>query len=454
MLRHRRRSLAGPIVLIILGVVFLLGNIGYVSWARLGYLFARYWPVLIIVWGLVKLLEHYQARREGYVYGGIGAGGVFWLIVLILFGLSASGAYRYRDAFKDIQIDDDTGLWGIFGTPYNYTDDLEQSFPAGATLRVVSDRGDVTVNAWDQDKIKVSIRKKVMADSQSKAESVNAATKPTITVANNVVTLSANTSSAGREYRVDTDLEIFLPRKAAVEVATANGTVNVRDRVGDLKLSTTRNDVEASGIQGNVDITMRGGSVRAEKVSGDVHVSGRVNDATVSAAGGTVTLNGDFFGSINLSKIAKTVRFQSSRTDMELAGLQGDLNMESGDLKASDLAGPIRISTKAKDIRLNDFSGDVRLEDSRADINLEPGKLPLGNITINNSKGRIQLVLPAKAAFQLDAQTSHGDISSDFSELKVENRANRSRATGSVGSGGPQVQLSTEHGDIEIRKAG
>jgi len=70
-----RRSFAGPVVLIVFGVLFLLGNLGYVSWGRLGYLFSRYWPVLIILWGLVKLAEHFDAQRQGYRPRGIGFGG-------------------------------------------------------------------------------------------------------------------------------------------------------------------------------------------------------------------------------------------------------------------------------------------------------------------------------------------------------------------------------------------
>jgi DUF4097 and DUF4098 domain-containing protein YvlB len=137
---------------------------------------------------------------------------------------------------------------------------------------------------------------------------------------------------------------------------------------------------------------------------------------------------------------------------MELAKLDGELVLESGDLRASSLAGPTRVVTRSKDIRLDNFTGNVHIEDNNSDIELTPGKLPLGNIQISNRRGRIQLVLPANAAFQLDAHASRGEISSDFPGLNVQNRSHDAQATGSVGTGGPQIQLSTERGDIEIRK--
>src|SRR5438105_12338780 len=90
----RRRSLAGPVVLIVMGVVFLMGTMGVLHWHMLGRLFAHYWPLLIILWGIVKLIEHQQAKREGTRASGIGVGGVFLLCCLIVAGLIATQATR------------------------------------------------------------------------------------------------------------------------------------------------------------------------------------------------------------------------------------------------------------------------------------------------------------------------------------------------------------------------
>lgn len=455
-MRVRRRSLAGPIVLITIGMVFLLGNLGYLTWHSIGTMFAHYWPVLIILWGTVKLLEYYQAQREGYAAPGIGAGGIVLLVFLIMCGLIASQVARvnWSEVGKEINIDDELGgIFGPYGTPYNYTDQMEQTFSPGNSLRVVSDRGAVTVLSWDQEKIKVSIRKKVYASSEGDARGVNENTRPTLSTAGNVVTLNANTGAAGGR-RVETNFEVYLPKKAPVEVATSRGDVAVRGRDADVKLATAHGNTEVSDIGGNVNISLRGGSARAEKVSGDVSLAGRVDDTTFANIGGNLRLSGDFFGTMNVSKVAKSVHFTSSRTDMELARLDGDLTMESGEMRAKSLAGPVRIVTRSKDIRLEDVTGDVKVEDTNAEIEVHAGKLPVGNISIDNRKGRIQVVLPAKSAFQVSARATRGDIQSDFPELKVQSSDRESTASGSVGTGGGQIRLSTEHGDIEIRKGG
>ena len=67
------RSFAGPVVLIVLGVFFLLRSLGLIPWYNWGRMFAHYWPLLLILWGVVKLIEYQQANRAGIRPRGLGA---------------------------------------------------------------------------------------------------------------------------------------------------------------------------------------------------------------------------------------------------------------------------------------------------------------------------------------------------------------------------------------------
>ena len=62
--RPPHRSIAGPVVLILMGVLFLLGTMGIMDIHHLGSLFARFWPALLILWGVMKLIEYEQAKRR------------------------------------------------------------------------------------------------------------------------------------------------------------------------------------------------------------------------------------------------------------------------------------------------------------------------------------------------------------------------------------------------------
>jgi len=446
---RRRRSFAGPVVLILLGIFFLLGTMGVLHWEHIGQLFAKFWPLFLIVWGIIKLLEYQQAQREGARAPGIGAGGVFLVICLIVFGLIATQAARVNWHGVADEINLDTGDIPLFGNTYTYNDELSQSFPAGGNLRILNDRGTVNVSSSDGDVIKVVIRKKVGAYDQKTADKYNSESKPQITISGNDVTLNANASSAG-DHSITTDMDVSIPRKAAVSIAAKRGDVNITGRDANLDVANQHGDVSIEDVTGNAALNLVHSSARVERVTGDVAIDGHANDVSISDVKGAVHLTGDFMESVKLSKIAKTVTFKSARTDMEFSSLDGDLDLDSGDLRANGMTGPLRLLTRSKDVRLAEVSGDVRLDDENGSV--EVGLTKLGNVQIQNRKGDIQITVPMKAGFQLDARVHDGEIQSDFPEVKVESRDEQSTASGTVGNGGSRVVVTNEHGTIELRK--
>jgi hypothetical protein len=92
---------------------------------------------------------------------------------------------------------------------------------------------------------------------------------------------------------------------------------------------------------------------------------------------------------------------------MGVLKLDGDLDMDSGDMRASDLTGPFRLLTRQKDVQVTGVNGDVRLEDENGAIEIRMNKL--GNMQVSNRNSDIQIYLPDKAAFQLDAHSRRRD---------------------------------------------
>ncbi len=445
---RQKRSVAGPVVLILLGVVLLLTTMRVLHPQPLLHWFGTYWPALIILWGVIKLVEYQQARREGTRPAGIGGGGVVLLIFLIIFGMSATQASRFNwDGIRDhINLGDDE--IALFGHNYSYEDQLQQDFPAGGSLRITNDRGAVNLTASDDNQIRVSAHKRINADSQQEADRFNPGTKPQISASGNVISLNANTQGAG-DRTVTTDLDVSIPRKASVVISSRRGDVSVLGRDGDVEIASQRGDTAASDVNGKVSVNLNGGSVRVSNISGDVSVQGRADDISVADVKGAAQLTGEF-DSIKLGKIAGAIGFKSARTDMEFSRLNGDLDMDSGDLRASDLIGPFRLITRSKDVRLNGVDGNVRLENENGAVEIHMSKL--GSIQLSNRNSDVQIYIPDKVGFHLDAHSRGGEIESDFSALKIENGNDQATATGTVGEGGPHLVINNEHGGIELRK--
>ena len=446
--RRQRRSVAGPVVLILLGVVLLLTTMRVLHPEPLLRWFGTYWPALIILWGVIKLVEYQQAQREGTRPAGIGGGGVVLLIFLIIFGLSATQASRFNwEEIRDhINLGDDD--LALFGHNYNYDDQLQQDFPAGGSLRITNDRGAVNLTVSDDNRIHVAAHKRINADSQQEADKFNPATKPQINASSNVITLNANTQGAG-EHSVTTDLDVSVPRRVPAVISTRHGDVSVLGRDGDVEIASQHGDVSASDVNGKVSLNLSGGSARVSNISGDVSVQGRADDISLADVKGAAHLNGEF-DSIKLGKVTGVVGFKSARTDMEFSRLNGDLDMDSGDLRANDLIGPFRLLTRSKDVRLNGVDGDVRLENENGAVEIHMSKL--GNMQLSNRNSDVQIYIPDKAGFQLDAHSRGGEIESDFSALKIDNGNDQASASGTVGTGGPHLVITNEHGGIELRK--
>jgi hypothetical protein len=450
--RRRKRSFSGPFVLIVLGIIFLLGNLHMLAWSRIGSLFAHYWPLLLILWGVVKLIEYQAAQREGYPPPGIGAGGIILVVAIVFWGLIATQAERFNwsGLRNQINIDDDD-LNNLFGETYNFDDQLQRDFPANGSLKVIDNHGAVSVHASEDNKITVVVRKRVGADNRDDASKYDGETKPTLTTVGGQVTIDARVEGAG-DHPIIADLDISLPRKAAVTIVSRRGDVNVASRDGDVDISSQHADTSVEDVTGNVKLMLERSTARVEQINGDVHIGGRLNEVSVSDVKGSAQLDGEFQESVKLARITKSVAFKSSRTDMEFARIDGELDLDSDDLHADQINGPVHLQTRSKEIRLEGVSGDVRLQDE--DGGVEVGMRSLGNVQIDNRKGDIQLSLPEKSGFRLDARTRDGEVQSEFPELKVENNDTQGTANGTVGNAMAHIVINNEHGGIEIRKAG
>jgi len=468
-----RRSIAGPLILIIIGGLFLARNLGwrFPIWRWFGH----WWPVLLIVWGVIVLIERLSADRSGYRRRGIGAGGVLLLIFLVSLGVIAheTSNFNWSGVRDQMEMDDDMG--GFFGTPYTFENTVEQPFPAHGTLRVVSDRGAVNISPSDDNTIHVVVHKKLYASSQKDADTYNDGSKPLLTVTGDSVVLNANTNGSG-DHNVQSDMDIQVPAGAAVDIAGKRGDVTVNDRKAEVKIALQHGDVAASGIAGPLSIALEKGSIRANEITGDVDITGHVDDVTLDDVAGAVHLNGDFYEDVRLSKIAKTVIFKTSRSDMQIASVPGEIEISSDQVRGSQLDGPSRVMTSSKDIHLEDVSGDLQVQSNSGDVEVTTaGKQPAAKMSVTTQHGDVALTLAGKAApekvnvasqhgdvtltlsptagFQVSAATRKGDISSDFSSVKIDQNNGASQASGTVGNGSSKLQVTTDTGDIKIVKS-
>ncbi|MBI3698735.1 MAG: DUF4097 family beta strand repeat protein [Acidobacteria bacterium] len=451
----RRGSLVGPLIILLLGVIFLIGNLR--PDLSLWRLFARYWPFLLIFWGVGRLVEYAVARAGGRAMSrGLGGGEIFLIILICIAGTSFSAVER-----TDWRI----GRLGhrgleVFGENFDFTTQYDRRVPPNATVLIQNLQGNVRVVGADStDKMAITSRKSVKAFDRSAAEQADKETPLEITEQGGQILVRTNQDRMSGNRRVSADLEISVPKSAALRLEGRYGDWDVKDVAGPVEVTSANAGVRLSNITKNVRVDLRRSDiVRATQVKGSVEITGRGRDIELETIAGTVNINGDFSGNIKLQDLAKGARYTSTVTELSIEKLPGRVEMDLGSLHATNIVGPFRLNARSKDVRIEGFSKEMEITSRRGDIDLRDAKLPLANIHAESQNGSIELELPANAVFSLDAKSANGRVDNQFSEaIKVEDWSKSPKRRGAVATKtgpGAQIRLSTDRGDITLKKAG
>jgi DUF4097 and DUF4098 domain-containing protein YvlB len=224
---------------------------------------------------------------------------------------------------------------------------------------------------------------------------------------------------------------------AAVEIKGVNGGIRATGASGDQVLVTAvkkarKSDpesvkVEAVEHDGGVTICAVYPSVDGRQNScgpGDKgHMNVRDNDVSVEF---------EVHVPAGVRLAARTVNGGISAT-----GLRADA-------KADTVNGAVTLESTGTAVA-NTVNGGITARMGRADWQ--------GALRLNTVNGSIDVTLPASASTDVRAATVNGSIDTEF-PLSVTGRISRRSLSGTIGSGGRQLELNTVNGGITLRKAG
>lgn len=120
----------------------------------------------------------------------------------------------------------------------------------------------------------------------------------------------------------------------------------------------------------------------------------------------------------------------------------GDLNLQS--FKSNEST----FKTSSGKINAEDFSGDLECVSSSGKIYFEYENFN-NNVYIKSSSGDIKLKLPNDSGFHLKADTSSGDIVTDF-PISLIGTIKDDYLEGTFGNGDNKIKIKTSSGDIEL----
>ncbi len=446
----KRQSVVGPILLILIGVLFLTRSL----WQQIPIfdLVARYWPFILIGWGLLRLFEIGVLAASGkpLTTGRLSGGEILLIILLCVIGSGMQAASRNGIHIPNIS----TGGVEIFGEQFDFQKNEEK--PAQANVHVVLEnvRGNVRVTGSDELRVRVDEHKTVRAMRRSEAEDADRNTPLEITTEGNRMVIRTNQDRVTSRRRIASDLEVTVPRGASIEARATFGDFDITDITGSVDINSANAGVHLNKVGGGIKLDLgKSDIIRALDVKGDMDLQGHGSDVDLENIAGQVNINGIYSGTLQFKNLSKPLHFESRQTDLRVAQLPGSITMDLGDFTANNLVGPVRLITKSRDIHLENFTQSLELETERGDVELRPGKAPLPKMDVKCQSGNIDLALPESASFELKASTSRGEARNDFgSAIKTETEGQSSTLKGSVGKG-PTINLTTERGTVSVKKA-
>lgn len=450
----RPRSAGGVfwgLILIAAGAIFLLRNLGYSVPVWTG--IARYWPVLLIVWGGVKLFDYARWRKAGESGPLFGAGEIVLLIIVVVAGSALTAAANINSDLSYVFEGLDVDLWGL-GNAYEYTEHYERDVPPDSAIEVINRYGSVEISPGDVDRIVVDVAKTVMARTQEDADVLSKQLNYSIVEEGKNYRVISNFNrdeNRIRGRRLRTSLTIRVPKRARLTLDNRNGDVTVSSLTGEQKLTNAFGRMEVSSISGDIQIFNRNGdvsvetiegaatirnefaSVEAKGVKGALDVNHRNGNVEVSDVGGKTTIS-NAFGSINAKDLRSDVTVDVRNTSVEILRVQGDVSVKN----------------QFQSVTLEDVRGAIDVNNRNGSVELRHAEPPTRNIRVDSQFGDVSVVLPSRSVFSVDARTRWGSVDSDFSELSRNHDNERESLSGRVGAGGPEIRIENRNGSIHI----
>ncbi|HEY4836983.1 MAG TPA: DUF4097 family beta strand repeat-containing protein, partial [Candidatus Acidoferrales bacterium] len=124
-------------------------------------------------------------------------------------------------------------------------------------------------------------------------------------------------------------------------------------------------------------------------------------------------------------------------------------NTGSGTVEISQTApGDVHVESGSGDVELHGVQGRVRVHTGSGSLHAE-GK-PTGDWDLHTASGSVTLRLPADAAFNLEASTGSGNISTTHELTVTGIIGGRHELHGKAHGGGPVISAHTSSGSIRV----
>lgn len=298
---------------------------------------------------------------------------------------------------------------------------LEKRFPAQPEGKLVVEVsfGAIEVSTNANSEVSIDVLRKITRNTKEDEEAFLAERPVTFSQEGNVITVRERSrvkdqNSRGGRQRTSGKYSIQVPARFELQLMTSGGAIEVSDVGGEVEAKTSGGALKFERLRGALLGQTSGGPIRMADCQGALKVN--TSGGAIDVSGGSGTLNGATSG---------------------------------GPVAVKRFAGHVSVKTSGGGIDIQNVTGKVEGLTSGGPISARFASAPSEAVKLDTSGGGVTVHVPENSAFDLDAATSGGSVSSD---LKVETagKPSRTHLKGPVNGGGKPVVLRSNGGNVKV----
>ena len=346
----------------------------------------------------------------------------------------------------------------FFTSPFSFSQEFDQEIEKDYPLRsigkliVTNPWGDVSVQGWPFDKIRIKFKKKVQAENLEKAKSYFDSVHYSFHSSERNIEISTQYSSelniAERlnekaHSKISMDMILLAPANLNLRIWTTSGKINLKSWGSSSELRSNSGSIRVDGVKSNIlSILCASCPIQVKNI-----------ESSLRCVGGS--------GPLDLHTIrGKNIYAETDTAFLKVSRVQGDqlYISKTGQIDGQFLTGKIQFHNKSGSVQLREISGFLSGSAEKGSISASIKEWEfLDKAIIESVQGNIDLVLPRHFSGDVDLKSVTGKVAIDFpveilQDLIQAGPEPVNHLVGKIRDGGELLKIFTENGNIHVFK--
>lgn len=314
--------------------------------------------------------------------------------------------------------------------------------------------GDVSIETWEKDSVKVDIFVRVSEKSNDKLKKKMNDIRFDLTQAGHFIVI--NTIVGENNNMIYSE---FNKLKESIGVGESQVEIDMKIKVPnnlELKVSNKFGNIYIDDYSGDMFINMANGKLKAHDLSGYVNMKINFGDANInSLASGVLEV---YYSDLNLGS-AKKLRITSKTSDITITEIEQMIVNSSRDTYKIRMINDFETESSWTDFSISEFRNKSDIRMNFGDITIDKVKNTFQNIFIDARSSKINLCFDSQIDINFDI-TTNKDMSLPM-EAKIDKKEQVDPKektvrylgrTGNVKTEAPKLILKNTSGEINITK--